>query len=321
VTGRLFLAAALATVAAGAGTAQTPPPPIASERGAQLDTSGFRYQRPLAAGDAGLAVLPLDAAALAHSQGPLRSFADLRLVDESGAQIPYLLERRGDRLSMDLQLGAATPEAGELQERRSGNRSFYRITLPFEDLPGPVIALHTTSVVFRRRVQVGVERPPDRRRRSMSFQQLTESVWEHRDAETPPPPLELALPLERSRQLLLIVDEGDNRPLPITGVRLLLPGWQLRFRRPAGSVRLLYGKDDITEPHYDVASLAPASMRGEAREVAADAERNADAPGPIVSPRAFWVGLAAAVVLLLGVLVRLISSGSAPPPRRPDPSH
>jgi hypothetical protein len=309
----------VASMAVGAAHARQAPAPAEAERGAQLETSGFRYQRPLPAGDPGLVVLPLDAAALAHSQGPLRSFADVRVVDGSGAQIPYLIERRAERLSVDLELRPATPHSRELTERQPRNRSYYAITLPYENLPGPVVALQTTSVVFRRPVQIGVERPPDRRRREVSFDQLTQTVWEHSDPAAAAPPLELALPFERSRELLLIVDEGDNRPLPITAVRLLLPGWQLRFQRPAGSLRLFYGKDDITEPHYDVAALAPSSMMGEALEITAAPERAADVPAPMVSPRAFWVGLAAAVVLLLGVLVRLISSGSAPPPSQPGP--
>ena len=52
-------------------------------------------------------VVDLIPAALAHSQGPLRGFADVRLVDDRGAQIPYLLERRSERLTVDLDLRGA----------------------------------------------------------------------------------------------------------------------------------------------------------------------------------------------------------------------
>jgi len=316
------LAAHLVILAASVGVAasqvdQTPAPDVA-QPGAPVDPSGFRYQRPLAPGDPGLVTLPLDAAALAHSQGPSRRFADVRVVDASNAQIPYLLERLDQRLSLALEPRPATPQAREVQDR-PGHRSFYTITLPFESLPGAVIELQTAGAVFRRFVQLGVERPPDRRRRETAFEQLTQAVWEHSDSSATPPPLELALPFERSRELLLIVDEGDNKPLPLTGMRLLLPGWQLRFHRPPGPLRLLYGHDDIGNPRYDVAVLAPSVMTGAAREAVAEPERAPAQPAAIVSPRAFWAGLAVAVVLLLGVLVRLISSGTAPPPSRPGP--
>lgn len=317
MTWRLAAALAIALASAASTAAQSPAASEITERGAQLDTSGFRYQRPVPPGDPGLAVLPLDAAALAHSQGPLRGFADVRLVDESGAQIPYLLERRSDRLTVDLEVRGASPQSPALRD--SKNRSFYAITLPFESLPGPVVSLTTTHPIFRRSVQLGIERPPDRRQREVTFETLAQTVWQHSDPEAPPPPLDLPLPVQGSRELLLIVDEGDNRPLEITAVKLLLPGWQLRFQRPAGPMRLFYGKADIAEPRYDVAELAPSTMTGEAREIAAGPESAAEAPAAVLSPRAFWVGLAVAVVLLLGVLVRLISSGTAPPPSQPGP--
>lgn len=296
---------------------QSPEPPPPAARGAHLDTSGFRYQRSLPPGKPGLVTVALDAAALAHSQGPLRSFADVRIVDDSDAQIPYLLERRPERLTLDLNLRSATLQARELRDRQVRNRSFYAITLPFENLPGPVISLQTSSAIFRRAVELGVERPPDRGRREVTFERLAQTVWQHDDPKMPAPPLELGLPFERSRELLLIVDEGDNRPLPVAAVKLLLPGWQLRFVRPSGAVRMFYGKEDLSEPRFDIAMLAPSAMRGEATELTAGPEQAKAAPAPIVAPRAFWAGLGVAVVLLLGILVRLVSSissaGTGPP--------
>ena len=297
---------------------QTPAVPAVAGPGAALDPSGFRYQRLLEAGDPGLVTLSLDAAVLAHSQGPSGSFADVRIVNAGNLQIPYVLERRDERLSLRLEPQPATPQARDLQNR-PGHRSFYAITLPLEDLPGAVIELQTSAAVFRRFVQLGVERPPDRRSRETVFERLAQAVWEHGDAAAPAPALELALPVERSRELLLIVDEGDNKPLPVTGTRLLLPGWQLRFHRPPGLLRLIYGNEDIGNPRYDAAALAPSVMNGTAREASAEPEHTPAPPAAIVSPRAFWMGLAVAVVLLLGVLVRLISSATAPPPSQPGP--
>ena len=294
-------------------------PPSAPQRGARLDTQGFIYEREIPPGEAGLARLTLDAAALAHSQGPLRTFADVRIVDDENVQIPYLLERTAERLTVDLQLRAATPAARVLQEHRGGARSFYALTLPYAGLPGPVVTLETSARIFQRGVQLGAERQPDRRSREVTFEMFTQATWQHSDEAAPAPALELALPRDDARELLLIVDEGDNQPLSITRARLRLPGWQLRFQRPAGRLRLLYGKNDISEPHYDVAVLAPSAMSGEAREISAAGEKTADVPAAVMSPRFFWVGLAVAALLLLAVLVRLIVSGTAPPPSPPGP--
>ena len=293
-------------------------PASVSQRGARLDTTGFAYQREIPPGEPGLVTLALDAAVLAHSQGPLRTFADVRIVDDEGVQVPYLLERAAERLTVDVQLRGTAPAARALQEHR-GARSFYAATLPYGGLPGPVLAVETSARVFRRAVQVGVERQPDRRSREVTFEAFTQAAWQHSDEAAPAPPLELALPRDDARELLVIVDEGDNQPLPITRARLRLPGWQLRFQRPPGRLRLLYGKNDITEPHYDVAVLAPPAMSGEAREVSAAAEKAAEVPAAVLSPRLFWVGLAMAALLLLALLVRLITSGTAPPPSPPGP--
>jgi hypothetical protein len=314
--------ACLFWVVACVGTAarhleQTPAPAVAGP-GAPLDPSAFRYHRLLAPGDPGLVTLSLDAAVLAHSQGPSRSFADVRVVDAGNLQIPYVLERREEPLALRLEPRPVRAQARELQDR-PGHRSFYAITLPFHGLPEAVLELQTSATIFRRSVQLGVERPPDRRRRETFFERLAQALWEHGDAAAPPPALELALPPEQSRELLVIVDEGDNKPLPVTGARLLLPGWQLRFHRPPGPLRLIYGSTEIGNPHYDVAVLAPSVMTGAAVAASAEPEREPAPPDAVVSPRAFWAGLAVAVVVLLGLLVRLISAGTVPPPSRPGP--
>ena len=65
--------------------------------GASIDLGGFRYARSIAAGKPGLSALPLDAAVLAHS-----SIGDLRIAGADGKQIPYLVEKADEPLSLDL---------------------------------------------------------------------------------------------------------------------------------------------------------------------------------------------------------------------------
>ena len=67
--------------------------------GAPLETSTFKYAREIAAGDAALVAVPLDAAALAHSAGPQGRFGDLRIVDGSDRQFPWLIERGAEPLA------------------------------------------------------------------------------------------------------------------------------------------------------------------------------------------------------------------------------
>ena len=304
----LALVAALGVLAGAQTTAPAQPADAAaSGRGAPLDAGGFQHQRRLLEGPAQLVVLPLDAAVLAHSQGPQRNFADVRIVDEQNLQVPYVLEPRTARLTMEVPFRRVVPKVRELTRRGSIARTFYSITLPYENLPQPVLTLETSEQIFLRSIELGAQRPADRRHRNDWFESFVRTSWQHANPRSTPPPLEVPFPRSRGRELLLIVEEGDNQPLPISGARLLLPGWQLRFFRPAGPLRLVYGRADLAEPRYDVAMLTPSAMSGTARETAAVPEAVAITPTEMVSPRMFWIGLSAAVVLLLALIARLLS--------------
>ncbi|MGH9369982.1 MAG: DUF3999 family protein [Vicinamibacterales bacterium] len=284
-----------------------PATPVLLERGARLEVSEFAYQRPLAEGESGLVTLQLDAAVLSHSRGVGGRFSDVRVVDSEGYQIPYLLERRDEPLSIDLSIQNATPEVRDLREPASGNRSFHAIELPHGGLPGSRLVLETSDRVFRRPLQVGIERSPDRQHRDTWFEVLTSTVWQHADQGTPAPPLEMAIAPRDAARLLLVVEDGDNRALPLTAARLLLPSWRLRFFRPSAPVRLVYGREQTSVPQYDLALLAPAVMGAEAREITPAPEpAAASARVRFISLKVFWVGLGLATVVLLALIARLM---------------
>ena len=53
----------------------------------------------------------------------------------------------------------------------------------------------------------------------------------------------------RRGDLFLLIEEGDNQPLPIEKATVLLPSYALRlFRRPDLPLRLIYGRDDLQAP-------------------------------------------------------------------------
>jgi hypothetical protein len=314
-----LLLADTAAAQTGGATLPADAPAGAVRPGAPLDTSGFQYERRLPEGPSEFVTLPLDAAALAHSLGPLRNFADVRIVDDRNAQIPYVLEQRNEPLTVDLPISGTEPRVPDLAKRGRGTLSFYRIELPHENLPQPVLALETSEQVFRRSIELGVQREPDRRHKGEWFELLERTTWQHAVPGSPASPLEIQFPRLNRRELLLIVDEGDNRPLPISRARLRLPNWQLLFFRPASPLRLLYGRTDLTEPRYDVALLSPSVMGAPAREIVAAPEVAVSRPAALVAPRTFWIGLSVVVAVLLGLIVRLISSGTEPRPSPPGP--
>jgi hypothetical protein len=299
-----------AFVAADAATGTAPMPLT----GATLDPSLFRYARSIPAGASGLAALQLDAAVLAHSRGPAARFADVRIVDDANRQIPYLVERRDEPLSIDVSVEAARdPGPAELRASSGRTRSVYRVTMPFPRLPAASLTLHTTARVFQRSVEVGIARDPDRRRRDSWFQVLSASSWRHSDQQTPPQALSLQVGTIATTELLLAIDEGDNAALPIASARLLLPSYRLRFfHPPEARLRLVYGRNDADVPQYDLALLASQVMGAAAQEIAAMPESESAegaATGSLVSARVFWIFLAMAVLALLGLIARLIKSG------------
>ncbi|HUL73042.1 MAG TPA: hypothetical protein VLT86_08065, partial [Vicinamibacterales bacterium] len=162
--------------------------------------------------------------------------------------------------------------------------------------------------------------PADRRHRDPWFQRERAALWSHAvdvpDASVAPAratdaaALTLSLPVASpdATVLTLVVDEGDNSALPISTVQLVLPSYRLRFVRPGGAIRLVYGSA-IAAPQYDLALLAPAVLGAAVADVSMAAEvptPAAAATEPFISPRTFWVVLIAAVVALLGVLAALL---------------
>ena len=280
--------------------------------GPVLDAGAFTYARTVESSTvAGLVALRLDAHVLANSRGAGARFADVRVLDSANRQLPYLVERRNEPLSLPLAIERAPDARAQLLKSPQGSRqrSVYVVTLPYPNLPPPTLVLETSARVFQRTVQIAVERPPNRHRRDAYVDILAAETWRHADDERPARALTLRLGTMPETELLLIVEEGDNAALPITAARLLLPSYRLRFFHPGTTaVRLAYGRGDLQPPQYDLALLAPRVMGASAQEVSAVASTAAPpSPAPaIASPRTFWVVLSGAVLVLLALIVKLI---------------
>jgi hypothetical protein len=285
--------------------------------GAPLQRQPFRFSRPIPAAPAGLTALLLDAAVLAHSPA---SLSDLRIADDTDHQIPYLLERCEDVLSLTL---PSPVRETEQQGKAAPTQSRYRLTLPYANLPSSKLVLTTTDRVFERTVSFEIARPADnpsirpirpslhreRRESGTDVETVAEAHWRHTDPETPAPSLTVELNPLSATTLTIVIDEGDNRPLRLSTARLELPLYRVRFFYPTGGkLTLLYGQNGLAAPRYDLALLAPRLVGVSSHEVALDSE-NATPAAPekvVTQARVFWVALIVAVVVLLGLLGRLL---------------
>lgn len=273
--------------------------------GAMIDVAGFRYARSLPLGTPGLTTLPLDAAALAHG-----TLANVRIATADGHQVPFLVERMDEPLSVTLPPPERVTSKGEL-----ASRSRYRIRLPYSGLPEGRLVVHTDARVFDREVALQIQPSADDDPRArIGPITLATTSWRHADPELPAPALTIELPELRVGELTLVIDEGDNAPLPIRDAALLLPAYRLRFFRDAHTpLTFLYGRSDLTPPRYDLALLAPRLLGAPAHDVVAGPEREgADVTG--VTPTiVFWCALGAAVLVLIVMIARLLRPGGGTP--------
>jgi hypothetical protein len=268
---------------------------VVATGGATLDRAGFLYERPLPKAK-GLVALELDADVLARSSN---SLSDVRIVNSKNEQVPYILES----LPQPLVLPLAVPQRAASE----GTASLYRIPVPYESFPnGTALVLTTTSPVFERRVTL---RLPVDERHGREATIITELDWRGTDAGAPPP-LTFDLSRRATRTLELLVDEGDNAPLPIATAELRIPAAALRFYHPGSPLTLLYGNPQIAPPRYDLALLAKQVATEKAQPLKLDSVPPPAAKHPgSESKKWFWAALLVAVAALLALLARLISAG------------
>jgi hypothetical protein len=274
--------------------------------GASIERASFEYQRRIPPGPPGVSLLRLDLLALAHSR-----LADIRLVTADGFQIPYVLETDDRPLRVPLAPLALVNEpdtAARLSQRQGRARTVYAIAFPLAGMPPCDLILETGARVFEREVSLLVKNDGRRERTAGDWETAAWGSWRHADPDTPASPLVLHLSALRSATARLIVDEGDNRSLPLTTPTVELRTYRLRFVRDTpDEMWLVYGKAGLTAPRYDLALLDARLRSEEAREVAAEGERPSSGPAIEGRSRAvFWGALIVAVVVLMAVLARLL---------------
>jgi hypothetical protein len=293
------VAAEPAAAAAAPGEAGAP--------GAAVDAKAYRWSRAVPAGEKGLSALALDADVLSRSP----ALSDLRLVEEGGRQLPYLLEQRDQPLVLPL---AEQLQARDLpRQLQQAGVTLHALPSPQPSLPESRLVLTTQARVFTRTVKVWVE--PDRPG-AQGPELLSGQAWAHADPARPAPALTIPLPPYRAGRLLVAVDDGDNAPLALEAARLQLTSYRLRFFHPGGPLKLLYGAaEGVPAPRYDLALLAPRLRAAGARELALGPPPppDASASNPQGTSRlVFWGVLGLAVVGLLALVTRLLLKAGPP---------
>jgi len=251
-------------------------------------------------GPAGLVRLNLPDAVVADARADL---GDLRLVDGAGRQIPYLLRRR----PLDRDLGPLDPARVE-----DGQTSRLTVALPLagqhdDGPPVETVSLHTDATLFSRTVTVSRPRGP-------VLEPLRSVLWEGADR---PSTLPIYVGRPVGRQLVVSIDNGDDPPLPVDGITVTEPTWDMVAWLPEGGARLLWGDPDRAPPDYDLALLREDLVHRATTEASLGPARSLDpAPASPWERGLVLAGLSALAAGLVGLVLGLVRA--VPPPEEGD---
>lgn len=262
---------------------------------AEIDPAPFAFTQPLTVppAPAGVARLSLGPEVLAAARADL---ADVRVVDAASRQWPYVLRTEVGRAELGLRVELSRGERG---------RSRYLLALPVAPAAVDAVALTVDRAYFDRPFRLLGELADPGESTTLATGRLTRKAG----AE----PITVAFPRARVRSLALVVDDGDEAPLPLSVARASLPLAELRLLAPPGAYTLLVGDPEAGPPRYEIVRLRDRIVAAEAPPCVAGAlvpSRRHAAGLPREGRRALeqvalWGVLGLAVVALAGLTLRM----------------
>jgi hypothetical protein len=286
-----------------------PPLAFVPTTGAGLDVTRWRAERRLnTLPREDLYALVLGGADL----GLLRpDLGDLRVIDASDRQVPYVLfpDAGEERLALEV--------VRETCEGDARAASCYVLRAPAVlgvrvSLPERRLELSFAEAFFDRPARL-VAPPAVVSRRSSD-----EILFEGRLARAAghQGPLSIALDGAYRSELRLRIEEGDNAPLTLSGASVVVRVPRLALKTGAGPLRLVLGNAEATVPHYDIAALRQDVLSYSAvplqpAELAANPafrRRAGDFLREAPPTALLWGALGTAVLALLYLTVRLLKT-------------
>jgi hypothetical protein len=279
-----------------------PAPALAEERlpqqpAAEIDPAPFASTQPITVppAPAGVARLSLGPEVLAAAREDL---GDVRVVDAASRQWPYVLRTEVGRAELGLRVDLQRGERG---------RSRYLLALTVAPAAVDALTLAVDRAYFDRpfRLLGDPGGPEAGELRTLATGRLTRKAGQE--------PIVVAFPRARVRSLALVVDDGDEAPLPLSAARAGLPLAELRLLAPPGAYTLLVGDPSADPPRYEIARLRDRIVAAEAPPCVASAL----APNPrnvpgfrreghrAIEQVALWGVLGLAVVALAGLTLRM----------------
>lgn len=222
------------------------PLPAVPTTGSPLTTASYRMQRSVIMNDGvelySLQLSPIDLAYLRSDLG------DLRVVDPTDQQVPYVLVPHAIETRTELQVTAEPTGVDKISRFRVSLRHNNQSLL----IPMDALELSVSSSFYRRSVRVR-----EVRTEATPYASVLCSATILRLSEEDAGLHRLPLPGHPVRELILEVDNGDNPPLEIPQVLGVVAVPRVIYKGDAQKAyRLLIGNPTAQSPTYDLASLS-----------------------------------------------------------------
>ena len=249
----------------------------------------------------GLSRVKLAASDLAKVREDL---ADIRLVDDSGAQWPYLIEATDrEKETLGVEFDSSTFDAA----------THYTLQLPAAPITIDQLRLEIGEEFFDREFRV-VATTDEHKESTLAQGRLQRAMGD-------PSPAVVDFTATRLKALQLIVLDGNDAPLNLSNLRVRVQLVDLLVAAPAGDYRLMLGFPDDSPPIYELARLRNLlmAMEGGAAtlgDLVTNPEFKAYArlkAGEGPQNTLLWIVLIAAVLILGAITLRLARSGPEPP--------
>ncbi len=221
-----------------------------------------------------------------------RHLQDLRLADSEGRQVPFLLRRTRVDPKVTIDFNA-------VERKEDGGISRLVVPLADPEVDVATVTLETSATAFRRRVTL-------RRPAASRLEPLRSVSWNGSDR---PGVLGIAVDSVVGDQLIIEIDNGDDPPLPVTGVSVSRPGWEMVAVVPEGGATLYVGDASRAPADFDVQLYADdLTDRASATATVGPLVEQAPPPLALVDRAALFAGLVVLVGGLAGLTVRLVRS-------------
>ena len=268
--------------------------------GASLNTSEWKFRKPVQISGAGAQQVELDLDVLAHAQP---GFSDLRVMHGSN-QVPFIIQHTS--ISRSLALTATVTN-----DAKNPKLSRWLVRLPLAKLPLTRLTCVSPTPLFQRTLSLYEELTDDRGDKYRY--PLGNATW----TQTPDGKAkEFVLTLDnvpQSDTLFLETENGDNPPIELDKFTAAYPVTRVLFKANAGDdLFLYYGNPRVSPPRYDLNLVAGQLLAADKKIVLLAAEQQLKKPSwqeyqvPGKGGVLFWGILAVVVVALLIIISRLL---------------